>query len=68
MDGFPSLAPSRRRFSCRTALLFGVSLSILSFGIGCGDFTLFGDDDNNQAPRPSPLLTTRLHWHVRRIR
>jgi len=50
MDGFPSLFPSRRRFSCRTVLLFGISLSILSFGIGCGDFTLFGDDDSNQSP------------------
>jgi len=50
MAGFPSLFPSRRRFSCRTVLLFGISLSILSFGIGCGDFTLFGDDDSNQSP------------------
>jgi len=45
MEGFPSLVPSRRRFSCRTALLFGIALSILCVGIGCGDFTLFGDDD-----------------------
>ena len=50
MDGFPSLVPSRRRSSCRTALFLGIALSILSFGIGCGDFTLFGDDDDNQAP------------------
>ena len=45
MDGFPSLVPSRRRSSCRTALLFGIALSIPCVGIGCGDFTLFGDDD-----------------------
>jgi hypothetical protein len=45
MEGFPSLVPSRRRSSCRTALLFGIALSILCVGIGCGDFTLFGDDD-----------------------
>lgn len=45
MEGFPSLVPSRRRFSCRTAMLFGIALSILCVGIGCGDFTLFGDDD-----------------------
>jgi hypothetical protein len=45
MDGFPSLDPSRRRSSCRTALLFGAALSILCVGTGCGDFTLFGDDD-----------------------
>lgn len=50
MDGFPSLAPSRRRSSCRTALLFGIALSILCAGIGCGDFTLFGDEDSNQSP------------------
>ena len=31
-------------------MLFGIALSILCVGIGCGDFTLFGDDDNNQAP------------------
>jgi hypothetical protein len=26
-------------------MLFGIALSILCVGIGCGDFTLFGDDD-----------------------
>jgi hypothetical protein len=50
MEGFPSLVPSRRLFSCRTTLLLGIALSISSFGIGCGDFTLFGDDDTNQSP------------------
>lgn len=50
MDGFPALVPSRRRFSCRTAPLLGIALLILCVGMGCGDFTLFGDDSGNQAP------------------
>jgi hypothetical protein len=57
MDGFPSLVPSRRRFSCRTALLFGIALSILGLGIGCGDFTLYGDD-NPSVCDPDPCAST----------
>ncbi len=57
MEGFPSLVPSRRRSSCRTALLFGIALSILCVGIGCGDFTLFGDDDQGICD-PDPCANT----------
>jgi len=57
MDGFPSLAPSRKRSSCRTALLFGIALSILGLGIGCGDFTLYGND-NPGVCDPDPCAST----------
>ena len=50
MDGFPSIVPSRRRSLWRTGLLFGIALSMLCVGIGCGDFTLFGDEESNQSP------------------
>jgi len=47
MDGFLSLVPLRRRGSSRTALLLGIALLMLCFGIGCGDFCLFCDDDED---------------------
>lgn len=57
MDGFPALVPSRRRFSYRTALFSGIALWILCVGIGCGDFTLFGDDDQGICD-PDPCANT----------
>jgi hypothetical protein len=57
MDGFPSLVPSRKRSSCRPTLLFGVALSILGLGIGCGDFTLYGND-NPSVCDPDPCAST----------
>lgn len=57
MYGFPSLVPSSRRSSCRTALLSAIALSILSAGIGCGDFTLFGEDEQGIC-NPDPCAST----------
>jgi hypothetical protein len=57
MDGFPSHVPSRRRSSYRTELLLGIALSILCVGIGCGDFTLFGDDEQGICD-PDPCAGT----------
>lgn len=56
MDGFPSLVPSRRRFSCRMALFLGIALWILCVGIGCGDFTLFGEDEEGVC-NPDPCAS-----------
>jgi len=39
------------------ALLFGIALSILGLGIGCGDFTLFGDN-NPSVCDPDPCAST----------
>jgi len=47
MDGFSLLVPSERRSSSRIALLLGIVLTILCFGIGCGDFCLFCDEEQN---------------------
>jgi PKD repeat protein len=46
-------ASSRRRPRGRAVLLLGSGLFVLSAGIGCGDFTLFGEDEDediNRAP------------------
>ena len=56
MDGFPSLVPSRRRSSCRTEFLLGIALSILCVGVGCGDFTLFGEEDEQGICDPDPCV------------
>jgi hypothetical protein len=56
MDGFPSLVPSRRRSSCRTAMVLGTALSILCVGTGCGDFTLFGEDEEGVC-NPDPCAS-----------
>ncbi len=50
MDGSPFRAPSARQLPLRAALLPGIAILLLLLGAGCGDFTLFGDDDINQAP------------------
>lgn len=53
MDRFLSFLSSQRRVSLQRAFLSGIAFSVLCLGIGCGDFTLFGDDDDdngNTAP------------------
>ncbi len=52
MDEFSPLAPSRRRFSPLAALYAGILAVILCLGSGCGDYTLFGDEDGPCDPDP----------------
>ncbi len=51
MQGFPFYAPSAGPFPRRAATLPLVAPLLLCLAvIGCGDFTLFGNDEVNQAP------------------
>lgn len=51
MDRFPSLRPLPWLSRCLAALLLGVALSLAAFGVGCGDYCLFCDEDGNASPQ-----------------